>query len=226
MAAIKFPNETKEYRAARNALLEAEINLRSAVEAVARMRRQLPAGGKIREDYLFQSFAPGETQYSATPVSSLFGNGKNTLFIYSFMYGRKNSIPCPMCTSFIDYLNGGAQHHRQQLNFAVCAAAPIEDFQKFAKSRGWSNLMLLSAAQNSYNRDYHGEDEDHRQQPMANIFVKRDSGIFHYWGSELLYAEAEGQPRHVDMLWPLWNVLDLTPGGRGDDWYPKLFYIK
>src|SRR5207237_2321702 len=112
----------------------------------------------------------------------------------------------------------------QRVNFAVVTKSPIERIMKFADSRGWRNLRLLSSANNTYNRDYHGEDADEDQIPALNVFVKRDGAIHHFYNTELLYASSEpGQDsRHVDSIWPLWNLFDETPEGRGQGWNPKL----
>ena len=218
MAAPTFPNETKQYRSARKKLLAAELALRRQVEKVAALRRKLPAGGEVPQDYVFTS------QQGPEKLSELFERG-NTLVAYSFMYGPQMKNACPMCTAFLDGLDGNAQHVAQRTNLVVIAKSPIERIVEYARGRGWRNLRLLSSAGTSYNRDYHGENEK-GQQPIMNVFVKRDSMIRHFYGSELLYApEDKGQnARHNDLMWPLWNVLDLTPEGRGSDWYPKLSY--
>ena len=107
----------------------------------------------------------------------------------------------------------------------MVAKSPIARIREFARDRGWTRLTLLSSQRNRFNRDYHGEDEEGRQMPMAHVFVKRDGEVRHFWSSEMLFVKNEsGDPRHVDMLWPLWNVLDLTPEGRGESWYPSLEY--
>jgi predicted dithiol-disulfide oxidoreductase (DUF899 family) len=219
MAGLKFPQETKQYRAARKKLLDAELALRRQVERVAALRRKLPAGGEVPQDYVFTS------QQGPVRLSELFDRG-NTLVAYSFMYGPQMKNACPMCTSFLDALDGNAQHLAQRTSLAVIARSPIERIVDYARSRGWRNLRLLSSAGTSYNRDYHGENEKGAQLPMMNVFVKRDGSVRHFYGTEALYApEEKGQnARHIDMMWPLWNVLDLTPEGRGSDWYPKLSY--
>lgn len=56
---IAFPGESAEYRAARNRLLEREIELRRAMEAVAAARRRLPPGGVVPQDYAFHGQGPG-----------------------------------------------------------------------------------------------------------------------------------------------------------------------
>ncbi|HZS68583.1 MAG TPA: DUF899 family protein [Burkholderiales bacterium] len=219
MAALKFPNETKQYRTARKKLLDAEIALRRQIEKVAALRRKLPSGGELAQDYVFTS------QNGPVKLSELFERG-NTLLAYSFMFGPQMKNACPMCTSFLDGLNGNAQHIAQRTNLVVIAKSPIERLLEYARGRDWCNLRLLSSAGTSYNRDYYGENDKGAQLPMMNVFVKRDGKVRHFYGSEVLYApEDKGQnARHNDLMWPLWNVLDLTPEGRGSDWYPKLSY--
>jgi predicted dithiol-disulfide oxidoreductase (DUF899 family) len=112
------------------------------------------------------------------------------------------------------------------VNFAVVAKSPIERIMKFARSRGWNDLPLLSSSNNSYNADYHAQTEDGDQLPAVNVFVRRDGRIHHFYNTELLYGAWEkGQDaRHLDLIWPLWNLLDLTPEGRGEKWYPERSY--
>jgi predicted dithiol-disulfide oxidoreductase (DUF899 family) len=133
-----------------------------------------------------------------------------------------------MCTSFLDSLDGAAPHIMQRVNLAVVAKSPIARILDFTRARGWRSLRLLSSAGNTYNRDYHGEAPDGSQNPSLNVFTRRNGEIRHFFHSELLFAKSEkGQnPRHNDMMWPLWNVLDVTPEGRGKDWYPSLEYPK
>ena len=214
-----FPNESKEYRKKRDELLEAESGLREELERVAAMRRRLPLGGEVKNDYVFES--------SEGPVrlSELFENGKKSLLVYSYMYGPDMKNSCPLCTAFLDSVNGHMHHIRQKMNMVVVARSPIERIMRFAASRNWDKLPLLSSASNDFNRDYHAEDKNGNQWPMANVFVKREDKVFHFWGSELLFEEFEnGDRRHVDLLWPLWNFFDLTPEGRGENWYPSLDY--
>ncbi len=222
MTDIRFPNESKNYRAAREELLAAEMELRAKVAEVAAQRRSLPMGGEVKEDYVFRAMENGVE--ADVTLSELFEAGKDTLFLYSLMYGRNQKNPCPACTSLMDYMNGGAQHPADRINFAVCAAAPITEFKELADSRGWGKMRLLSSSENNYNGDYYAENGEGDQFPMANIFVKEGDRIRHFWGSEMLHAGLDGHPRHMDQMWPLWNILDLTPEGRGEDWGPKLRY--
>ena len=216
---VRFPGENQSYRSARDELLDAEIALRRSLEEVSAKRRKLPLGGEIREDYAFDS------EKGPIRMSQLFADGKDTLVVYSFMYGPKMPEACPLCTSILDGMDGQAPHIMQRVNFAVIAKSPIERIRKFARERGWRNLPLLSSANNTYNHDYHAEEAKGGQMPALNVFVRRNGRIHHFYNTELLYAPNEkGQDgRHVDLIWPLWNVFDYTPDGRGN-WNPRLSY--
>jgi predicted dithiol-disulfide oxidoreductase (DUF899 family) len=222
---VRFPGETESYRHARNELLEAETELRRNIEAVAAKRRGLPLGGKPPEDYVFEEIGDGSIA-RAIRLSELFADGKDTLVIYSYMYGPKMAQPCPNCTSILDALDGEAPHITQHTNLAVVAKSPISRITEFARARGWRNLRLLSSAGCHYNRDYHAEKPDGGQDSALNVFVRRDGATHHFYSSELQFAaRVPGQdPRHVDLIWPLWHVLDLTPEGRGQQWHPRLSY--
>jgi len=226
----RFPGESPDYRAARNRLLNAEIELRRSIEKVAALRRALPPGGPVPEDYEFEEGAAGLSDAQTVRrvrMSELFQPGKgSSLVIYSFMYGPKMERPCPSCTSILDGLAGAVLHVAQRTNFVVVAKSPIHRIHALAHRRGWRNLRLLSSAGNTYNRDYHAEDAKGAQLPVLNVFVRRDGGIRHFYATELLFApwDPGEEPRHVDLIWPLWNVFDLTPEGRGKDWHPKLTY--
>lgn len=228
---IQFPGESKKYRAAREKLLAKEMELRRHLEAVASLRRKLPKGGKLKEDYIFEEGAPNlldKRTVSKTKFSNFFESGKKSLVIYSFMYEPDATVPCPLCTSILDGLNGASPHIRDRVNFVVVAKAPIQKIRDWARKRGWKNLRLLSSEKNTYNRDYFAENERWGQMPALNVFEKTKQGIYHFYNTELLYAPSEkGQdPRHVDLIWPIWNMFDFTPEGRGEDWYPKFSYGK
>src|SRR6266702_3286996 len=224
---ISFPGESLEYRAARDRLLEQEAELRRVTEAVAAARRELPPGGVVPQDYVFQQAGPGGTPTDVR-LSELFVRGLDTLVIYSFMFPRAldDEGPCPSCTSFLDAFDGAAQHITQRVNLAVVAKAELSRILAHAQERGWRRLRLLSSAGNTYNRDYFGESAEGAQMPMLNVFRRDSEAIRHFWGSELLYAPTEpGQDqRHTDSIDPQWNLFDFTPEGRGTDCYPELSY--
>lgn len=224
---ILFPGASPEYRTARDRLLQQEIELRQATEAVAIARRTLPPGGVVPQDYVFQQTGPDGAPTDVR-FSELFEQGLDTLAIYNFMFplALDDEGPCPSCTSFLDAFDGAAQHISQRVNLVVVAKTKLSRILAHAQVRGWRRLRLLSSAGNTYNRDYFGEDEQGAQMPMLNIFRREGQTIRHFWGSELLFVPPEpGQdPRHNDSIDPQWNLFDFTPQGRGTDWYPELSY--
>lgn len=223
MTPLKYPNESSEYRAARNELLQQELALREQIERVARQRRALPPGGALKEDYVFTERDNGKDV--SVRFSQLFAPSKDTLFIYNFMYSPDMPEACPMCSAFLDGLHGQIIHLLQRINVAVVAKHSLDKIHEHASSRGWDRFRLLSSADNSYNSDYFGETEG-GQTTMANVFVRSGEEIRHFWGTEMSYADSieGGNMRHLDLAWAMWNVLDMTPGGRGEDFYPELTY--
>jgi predicted dithiol-disulfide oxidoreductase (DUF899 family) len=240
---IAFPGESAAYRAARDRLLQQEVELRHAMEAVAAARRQLPPGGVVPEDYIYQGRDEGGAPTDVS-LSELFVPGKDSLVMYSFMFPRDPADerpgpvsgqtarlplaegPCPSCTALLDQLDGAAEHATQHVNLAVVAKSPLERILTFAEERGWRRLRLLSSSANTYNHDCLGETAEGFQRPMLNVFHRDGETIRHFWGSELFYAPTgPGQdPRHVGTLEPVWNLFDLTPEGRPTDWDEQLSY--
>jgi len=239
----RYPGESEEYRGARDRLLEQEIELRRQTEAVAEARRELPPGGEVPEDYVFQGEGT-DGQAMDVRLSEVFASGKNSLAIYSFMFPRDPGddrpgpvreketaklplaeTPCPSCVSLLDQLDGVVEHASQVMNFAVVARSPLDRLQTWTRERGWRRLRLLSSRDNTYNPDYLAETPEGAQRPMLNVFHRDGETIRHFWGSELFYGPwAPGQdPRHVGTLEPLWNLFDLTPEGR-PDWDEQLNY--
>ena len=240
---VRFPGESKEYRVARDRLLQREIDLRRAMEAVAAARRDLPPGGIVPEDYAYKG-ANATGAPTDVRLSELFAPGKDSLVIYNFMFPRDRSDerpgpasgqtarlpreegPCPSCVALLDQLDGAVEHVSQHVNLVVVAKAPLPRVLIFSAERGWRRLRLLSSAGNTYNRDYLGETTDGTQRPMLNVF-HRDGGVIrHFWGSELLYAptDPDQDPRHVGTLEPVWNLLDFTREGRPTRWDEQLHY--
>jgi len=215
--AAHFPNESAEYRAARNALLAEEIELRRHIECAAARRRGLPPGGTIPQDFEFVAEA-GPFRFSR-----LFG-GKDTLMIYSMMYGPERKAPCPNCTSFLSAWNGIAINLRERCAIVVTARSPIERLLEYKKQRGLDNLPFVSDMSGDFTRIYvSAKDED---VPGFTVFSRRDGSMRHFYSAEMSGAMADpGQdPRGAPDLDPLWLMLDLTPAGRGADWYPMLDY--
>ena len=212
-----FPNESPEYRAARNALLVEEIELRRHIERVASQRRSLPRGGTVLQEFDLES------EQGPVRFSTLFKD-KDTLMIYSMMYGPQRKAPCPMCTSFLSSWNGTAVNLGERVALVVTARSPIERLIAYRTQRSFTNLPFISDLSGEYTRTYVSpEDAD---VPGFSVFSRRDGIIRHFYTGEMSGAMADpGQdPRGGPDLDPLWLMLDLTPAGRGTDWYPKLDY--
>ena len=240
---IRFPGESPDYRAARDRLLDQEIELRRALEAVAAARRDLPPGGLVPKDYAFEG-AGADGKATELKLSDLFAPGKDALVVYSFMFPRDPDDerpgpqagqtamlplaegPCPSCVALLDQFDGAAEHAAELINLAVVAKAPLSRLVTFAGERGWRRLRLLSSINNTFNRDYHAETPEGAQRPMLNVFHRRAGEIRHFWGSELFYAptDQDQDPRHVGTLETVWNLVDLTPGGRPAIWDEQLSY--
>jgi predicted dithiol-disulfide oxidoreductase (DUF899 family) len=239
---LEFPGESQEYREARDRLLAAEAELRGSIERVAAQRRALPPGGVVPEDYVFEEASEGGGEVR---FSELFAPGRDTLAVYSFMFPRNPKddrpgpaagetaklplaeTPCASCASFISSLDPIAPDLGRRINLAVVAKSAPDRIRAFAAKRGWRNLRLLSSAKNGYNRAYFGESDEGDQLPILNVFRRTGDEIRHFWGSEMMMgpSDPDQDPRHLDLVWPIWAVLDLTPEGRGTDWaFPALSY--
>jgi len=203
-----YPNESKEYRKARDALLKDEQALVDQVNALAAKRRKLPLGGELKEDYVFQWANDGKVG-KRVKFSELFGD-KNTLMLYSFMYGPGWDNPCLSCTSLMDGFDRSAYQVTRHAAFAGIAKAPPEKINAWAKKRGWSQIALLSGFESPFQADYKcQEGSDDMQLPVMHVFTKKGGKIHHFWATELPSC-------HVDTVWPYWNLMDFTPEGRPD----------
>ena len=208
MSEPRYPNEKREYREARDALLKDEQELVDKVKSVAARRRKLPPGGELKEDYVFQWANEGKVG-TQVKFSELF-DGKNTLLLYSWMFGPNWDHPCPSCTSLMDGFDRTWYSVSRDAAFAGIAKAPAGKINDWAKRRGWSQIPLVSGFSSPFQADYkcQGESDD-MQWPVMHVFRKRDGKIFHFWASEL-------PSNHVDTVWPYWNLFDFTPEGRPD----------
>lgn len=213
-----LPNESPEYRRARNALLAEEIELRRHLERVAQMRRELPPGGAVTKNYRFEGEA------GPVGLADLFGD-KDTLIVYNFMFGPARKAMCPSCTSFMATWEKKMADIEQLVAFVMVARSPIARILGAKASRGWKNLKMFSDPSGDYTRDYvSAEDAD---MPGYSVFTRKDGTIRHFWSGEMGGETADpGQdPRGAPDFDPLWVLLDTTPEGRGTDWYPKLSYL-
>ncbi|MGV2291682.1 DUF899 family protein [Trinickia sp. YCB016] len=216
---MTIPNESAEYRRARTALLAEEIELRRHIERVAELRRALPPGGLVTGDYRFQS------ENGPLDFAGLFGD-KDTLVVYSYMFGPQRERPCPMCTSLLGAWNGEARDIGQRVALAIVARSPIERLVAVKKGRGWRDLKLYSDVNGHFSRDYHAITKEGGDDPALNVFTRRDGTIRHFWAGEMGDETSDpGQdPRGAPDLMPIWTILDMTPEGRDPHWYPKLDY--
>jgi predicted dithiol-disulfide oxidoreductase (DUF899 family) len=208
MSELRYPNESREYRDARDSLLKDEQELVEKTRSVAEKRRKLPRGGQLKEDYEFVWANDGKVGQSVK-FSELFAD-KNTLLLYSFMYGPGWDKPCPSCTSLVDGFDRTYYQVSQHAAFVAIAKAPADRINAWARRRGWSQIGLVSGANSTYQADYKcQQDSDDMQLPVMHVFMKQQGRIFHFWGTEQT-------SNHVDTVWPYWNLMDYTPDGRPD----------
>ena len=223
-----LPNESDDYLAKREELRLAEIELMRQRERVAELRRRLPQGAVI-PDYAFEegpaNLNGGDTPVRTVRLSELFAIPDRALVIYHLMYGKKQTRPCPMCTAWIDGFNGVAEHVAQNVNFAIVAAGDTPTLRAHARARGWNRLRLLSAGASTFKYDLGSEDREGRQDSTVSVFTRSHDGALHHFYSAHPRMASDVQERGIDLLNPLWHVLDLTPQGRGD-FYTKLEYPK
>ncbi|HEY1448683.1 MAG TPA: DUF899 family protein [Caulobacteraceae bacterium] len=214
---IRMPNESAAYRSARQALLAEEFELRRHIERVAAMRRALPPGGPVTGDYRF------ETEDGPSDIAGLFGD-KQTLVVYNYMFGPERAKPCPMCTNLLDAWDGNADDIAQRASLVVVARSPLERVAAVKRERGWKNLRLASVLTDAFTRDYAGSPDGGLDAGGAAVFTRRDGVIRHFWSQEMIASDPGQDPRGAPDPAPLWAVLDLTPEGRGADFYPSLAY--
>jgi len=218
MTTTRLDAESEIYRAQREQLREAELELMRHRERVAELRRSLPLGAAV-EDYVFVDAGTG----SDVRLSELFSAPSRPLIVYHYMFGKAQSEPCPMCSMWIDGYNGVAHHVRQRADFAVVAAAGVDELRDVAKQRGWTNIRLLSAGDSTFKRDFGSETDDGEQIERVSVFRHDgDGNVCHVYSAGAQLAPDVRQ-RGIDLLSPVWHLFDLTPDGRGD-WYPSLSY--
>jgi predicted dithiol-disulfide oxidoreductase (DUF899 family) len=215
-------NESAEYLAKREEVRRAEIELMRARERVAELRRALPKGAEIR-DYEFLDCTLPDGRVSAIHLSELFSSPDRALVIYHFMFGKKQTIACPMCTAWIDGYNGVAPHLAQTTDVAIVAAADPATLREYGRERGWDKLRLLSAGDSTFKYDLGSENKEGNQDSQISVFTKESDGTLRHFYSGHPWLDPEIKERGIDELSPIWNILDLTPQGRGK-FYTSLDY--
>jgi len=221
-----LPNESPEYLAKREEVRLAEINLRNAREKVAELRRELPEGATI-QDYEFlegpAALDAGDELVSKVRLSELFTAPDRSLVIYHFMFGKKQTTACPMCTAWIDGYNGLAHHIAQNVDLAIVAAADPSILRAYARERDWNRLRLLSAGDSTFKYDLGSEDREGGQDSTISVFTRDNDGTLRHFYSGHPWLAPGLWERGIDELNPIWNLMDLTPQGRGK-FYASLDY--
>jgi predicted dithiol-disulfide oxidoreductase (DUF899 family) len=219
-------NESSAYLAKREELRLAEIELMRQRERVAGLRRNLPEGAPI-QDYQFEEgprdLNAGDAPVRTVRLSELFTKPNRSLVIYHFMFGKKQTKACPMCTAWLDGANGVAHHLAQNLDFAVVAAADLPTLRASARERGWDKLRLLSAGNNTFKYDLGSEDREGGQDSTVSVFTRDTKGTLRHFYTAHPRMATDIQERGIDLLTPIWHFMDLTPQGRGS-WYASLSY--
>jgi predicted dithiol-disulfide oxidoreductase (DUF899 family) len=213
-----LPNESPEYLAKREELRLAEIELMRQRERCAQLRRSLPM--TRMGDYEFLE-GPSVLEKGDEPVrkirlSELFTAEGRSLVVYQMMYGKKQKRPCPMCTAWLDAFNGVAHHLARSVDLAVVAAADPASLRAHARTRGWDRLRLLSAGDSTFKYDLGSEDREGHQDSTISVFTRADDGTLLHFYSVHPRLGADIEERGIDEYNPIWNVLDLTPQGRGN----------
>jgi predicted dithiol-disulfide oxidoreductase (DUF899 family) len=218
-------NESAEYVSKREEVRLAEIQLMEAREKVAELRRQMPPGAPVQDYEFIEGPASLDDGDEATKVrlSELFSSPDRSLVIYHFMFGKKQTTPCPMCTAWIDCCNGIAHHLAQNIDFAIVAAAELPELRAHARDRGWDRLRLLSAGSSTFKYDLGSEDKEGGQDSTISVFTRNGDGTVRHFYSGHPRLSEDLDERGIDELNPIWNFLDLTPQGRGT-FYASLEY--
>ena len=222
----RLVNEPREYLQKREELRLAEMEMFRSIERVAALRRALPAGAEVT-DYVFHE-GPRDLNGSDSPVSSvrlseLFSGPGRALIVYHFMFGKRNTTACPMCTMWIDTFNGIAPHLAQNVDLAIVAAADPATLRAHARLRGWHNLRLLSAGDSTFKYDFRSEDAEGRQDSALSVFTRDAKGTLRHFYTAHPWLDDDMNERGIDLLQPVYNILDLIPQGRGS-WYASLDY--
>jgi len=215
-----FPGESAAYRDARKALLIEEIEFRRHSTRLVEQRRALPPGPIIEKNYRFK-----DSNGSDAGLIDLFGK-HDTLVTYFWMFGPQRDRPCPMCTNLIGSVNGNGADIKQRVALKILSRSPVERQYAFASERGWKDIDFVQTVGDDYAKDTHSLNAKGDEIPSLIVYKKEGDKVRLFWASEMGMDMGDpGQDaRESPDLGVLWSVLDLTPEGRGKDWYPKLRY--
>ncbi|MFE0188428.1 DUF899 family protein [Streptomyces sp. NPDC059008] len=226
MRLTNLTGESAEYLNAREELRQAEIELMRHRERVADLRRRLPLGPVV-DDYVFEEgpadLAAGDAPARTVRLGELFTRPGRDLVVYHLMYGKRQTEPCPMCTMWCDGFNGVARHLAQNVDLAIVAAADLPALRAHARNRQWTDLRLLSAGSSTFKYDLGSEDAEGNQDSTVSVFTRDDDGSVRHFYSVHPRMSDDIDQRGIDLLSPVWHLLDLTRRGR-DDWFAALGY--
>ncbi|MFI6767423.1 DUF899 family protein [Streptomyces sp. NPDC050355] len=226
MRLTHLTGESAEYLGAREELRQAEIELMRHRERVADLRRRLPLGPVV-DDYVFEEgpadLGAGDAPTRTVRLGELFTRPGRDLVVYHLMYGKQQTEPCPMCTMWCDGFNGVARHVAQNVDLAIVAAADLPTLRAHARNRKWTDLRLLSAGAGTFKYDLGSEDAEGNQDSTVSVFTRDDDGSVRHFYSVHPRMSDDIDQRGIDLLSPVWHLLDLTRKGRGD-WFAELGY--
>jgi predicted dithiol-disulfide oxidoreductase (DUF899 family) len=220
LAKTPFAGESPEYRKAREALVAEEIEFRRHMTRLTEQRRSLPPGPIIEKNYRFKDANGDELG-----LTNLFG-GHDTLVTYFWMYGPQRERPCPMCTNWLGAVNGNVADIKQRVALKVLGRSPVLRQIAFAQERGWGDLDFIQTIGDDYAKDIGSLKSDGSEWPAITVFKRDGDKVRLFWAAEMApeMADPGEDPRLAPDIASLWSILDLTPDGRGKDWYPKLSY--
>ncbi len=213
------------YAAARRSLLRRERELHDLAESVAAERRALPRGAVV-DEYVFRERPAGPARGDGpveTALADLFGP-HDTLVVYHLMFEPGSGQACPMCSMWVDGFQGVAAHLARHTAFAVVAKAGADELRSWGARRGWGGLRLLSSLENTFNHDFGVETKDCEQAPGVSVFVRANGVVRHHYSARPELSPTRSE-RGIDLLSPVWQVLDLLPAGRGG-WYAENSYVE
>ncbi|MEM7170521.1 MAG: thioredoxin family protein [Pseudomonadota bacterium] len=211
-----------EWIAARKDLLAEEKNFTKLRDSLAAKRRDLP-WMLVDNDYQFHGSDGPES------LADLFAD-RRQLLIYHFMFGPDWEEGCPSCSFLADHFDGANYHLPQRdISLVVLSRAPLERLQAYKKRMGW-RFKWLSSLDSDFNFDYQvsftaeqmaAENMTYnyrdttfpsQEAPGISIFIRGDDGqVYHSYSC---YA------RGLDLLIGAYNLMDLTPLGRGENDLP------
>jgi predicted dithiol-disulfide oxidoreductase (DUF899 family) len=220
LARTPFAGESPEYRKAREALVAEEIEFRRRMTRLTEQRRSLPPGPVIEKDYRFK-----DANGSESGLLDLFGR-HDALVTYFWMFGPQRERPCPMCTNWLGAVNGNAADIKQRVALKVLGRSPVPRQLAFAQERGWRDLDFVQTIGDDYAKDIGSLKSDGAEWAAITVFRRDGDKVRLFWAAEMTadMADPGEDPRLAPDVASLWSILDLTPDGRGTDWYPKLSY--